>query len=192
MNTRINKFLGARNIRSLGNLRRAWPALFGLLLLPVALVVSGSGSSGLELEHEYFLPLYFDADTEIEVDTEYCEDPYLTGEGWAHGWLHTDSAGDIELIGGIPPWSRTLGSFTFCGDDLVPWDEGVYKVSLSEYEELSGGNKLRLVFDVPQTEDDLVVILWRTTPKFEVIWDGTTYNGVALPFSGKPFQWTIE
>ena len=184
-----------RTVENRGQDRRSRRVLciaFVLAIVPMAALISGSGSSGLQLNHDYVLPIHLEQDAEILVDTEYCDYPYVTGEGWVHGWLRTDSSGDIELVGGIPPWSPTLGTFTFCGDDLLPWDEGTYSVELTEYDVLSGGNKLRLFFDLPNTDDDLTVILVRNTPRFEIQWAGKIFKGVALPFKNKPFQWTVE
>ncbi len=189
MNSSEEKTSSSRSV----NLRRkALVALFGLALVPTALLLGGSGGNGLVLAHEYFLPLHFVAGSEIQIDTPYCANPVLTAEGWMDGWLHTDSSGDIQLVAGIPPWSPSLDAFTFCGDPLLPWDEGTYKLDLTSYQEVSGGNRLKLVFDVPTLEDDLIVILVRGTPRFEVRFGDVVRKGVALPFEGKPFNWTVE
>ncbi len=157
-----------------------------------AVFLMGTGGEGLTLASDYTLPLHLAQDSEVLIDTEYCEDPYLTGEGWIAGWLHTDSSGDIELRVGIPPWNPDLSQFTFCGDDLVPFDEGIYSVALDDYEVFGGGNKLRLIFDLPQIPDDLVVVLKKGGPRFEVTWDGVTWYGKAMPVRGTSFDWTVE
>lgn len=152
----------------------------------------GSGSEGLTLDDSYTLPMHFVDGSEYEVDTEYCGSPILTGQGWIHAILTTDSGGDVILKIGIPPWSPDLSSFEFCGSSIAGWDEVWFQLELDSYDEVSGGNKLQLVFDIPSTSDDLEVILTRNTPKFTVEWDGNTKKGIALPPQGRNFDWEIE
>jgi hypothetical protein len=152
----------------------------------------GTGSEGLTLSDSYTLPAHFVDGTEYEVDTQYCQDPTLTGEGWIYALLTTDSSGDVILKIGIPPWNPDLTSFTFCGNAIGDWDDVWFQLELASYDDISGGNKLQLEFDVPTTTDDLVVTLTRNTPKFIVQWDGNAMEGVAMPMLNNPFDWDIE
>ena len=163
-----------------------------LVLALTSFFLMGTGGEDLELSDSWLLPIHLAKDSEILIDTQYCQDPYLTGEGWVVGGLGTNSAGDIVLKAGIPPWNPSLGQFTFCGDDLLPFDEGIYVVEMDSFQELAGGNKLRILFDVPQTDDDLAVVLYKGDPYFDVLWDGATYKGTAMPKYGTSFNWTIE
>ena len=157
-----------------------------------ALLLTASGSEGLTLSNDYNLPIWLPEATEYEVDTTACQDATITGQGWVYGWLATDSGGDVVLRIGLPSWHPQLAEFTFCEDPIDDFDETMYELSLDEYTELSGGNRLRLVFDIPTSPDDLVVDLHKGTPKFDVLWDGNEISGVSTPMTGTNFNWTVE
>ncbi len=163
-------------------------ALTGLLLLPGP---ANSTGEQLTLEEDYLLTLYFDPDSQYSVDTSACQDATITGEGWTYAWLWMNSS-TVEFAVGIPDWSPTLSSFTFCGDPIDAWDEQYYVMSLDSYETLAGGNKLKLTFDIPTSPDDLEIVLEKGKPFFKVLWDGEVKKGLASPSLTTEFDWTIE
>jgi len=155
-------------------------------------IMAPSGSEGLTLSDDWKMPVHLESDGAITIDTEWCESPTLTGGGWVFTKLWTDSSGDIKLWAAIPPGSPEADSFEFCGDPLDDFSEGYYELDLDSYTEISGGNKLRLVFDVPNTDDDLVLVLQKGTPKFKYIWDEEAVRGISMPFIGNNFDWTVD
>lgn len=152
----------------------------------VAFAASAAHAGELELGDDYLLPVFVPIDSSMVVDTPFCPDGELKAAGWIHVRLRRLPEGGVKLIAGIPTHNGFRDQCSFCGIPLVTTDEGAYSTTLSAFQDRGG--VLVMAFDVPLVDEDVLVILWRGKPRFEVHFGDQHLEGKAMP-SATAFRW---
>ena len=155
----------------------------------LAFAASAAYAGELELGGDYLLPVFVPLGSSTVVDTPFCPDGELKGAGWVHVRLRRLPEGGVKLIAAIPTHNGFRDQCSFCGVSLATADEGAYSTTLSSFREKDGA--LVMAFDVPLVGEDVVVILWRDKPRFEIHFADQHLEGKAMP-SATAFQWRIR